>query len=150
MAVEEIGRRVYAIRLALGDGWKNPMSQADFGALLTKRAGRTFDSAMVSRMENGDRTVSIEEAVIIAALDPKKRGFTWLAVGEADPAPSPAYGVPDTRTPAGMAGGLDVGELRPAKPMPRSEKPVATPPVPAPVQEPAGGPAGRGGPKGRQ
>jgi hypothetical protein len=82
MAKESIGQRVYAVRLALGDGWKTPLPQAEFAALLADVSGRAYDSAMVSRMENGGRAVSIEEAEWVAALDPQSRGPAWLAFGE--------------------------------------------------------------------
>lgn len=82
MERETVRHRVYAVRLALGDGWKTPMSGEAFAALLSKRLKRRYDGAMISRMENGARKISLDEVEAIAALDPKKRGPSWLAFGE--------------------------------------------------------------------
>lgn len=79
------GKRVYAIRLALGDGWKSPMTMAAFAALLTKRSGTSYDSAKISRIESGERALSIAEVDVIAAVDPQNRGREWLAWGEKKP-----------------------------------------------------------------
>ena len=82
MERETVRHRVYAVRLALGDGWKTPMSGEAFAALLSKRLKRRYDGAMISRMENGERKISLEEVEAMAALDPKGRGRAWLAFGE--------------------------------------------------------------------
>ena len=82
MERETVRHRVYAVRLALGDGWKNPLPGEAFAALVSKRMKRRYDSAMISRMENGARKISLDEVEAIAALDPKKRGPSWLAFGE--------------------------------------------------------------------
>lgn len=87
MERETVRHRLYAVRLALGDGWKNPMPGEAFAALLSKRLKRRYDAAMISRMENGDRKIGLEEVEGIAALDPKGRGRAWLAFGEEPAAP---------------------------------------------------------------
>ncbi len=73
------GQRVYLIRLAHGDGVKNPMPLAEFVALVKKRRGVTYDASAVSRMENGTRKVTLEDIDVLAPLDPLKRGKMWLA-----------------------------------------------------------------------
>lgn len=74
--------RVYQIRLALGDGVRTPMPMDAFAALLNERGETTrFDSSKVSRMETGERKVSIDDVPYIAAVDPKRRGRDWLAWG---------------------------------------------------------------------
>lgn len=75
-------KRVYRIRLDLGDGWKTPMPMDAFAALLNKR-GKTklYDSSKVSRMESGERKVTIDDVPHISRVDPKRRGRDWLAWG---------------------------------------------------------------------
>lgn len=81
-------KRVYAIRLARGDGWKVPEPMDAFAEAMTA-VGRTrrpelrYDSSKVSRIESGDRKVSIEDAEVLATVDPLKRGAAWVAFGEA-------------------------------------------------------------------
>lgn len=81
--MDTAGKRIYAVRLALGDGWKKPMTMADFGALLTKRCkgAVTYDSAKIARLESGERRASIDDVAVIASVDPEKRGREWLAWG---------------------------------------------------------------------
>lgn len=81
MKADTPGKRVYLIRLALGDGFKVPMPMAAFAALLTERSGVAYDSSMISRMESGDRKVTLEDAPRLAALDPEHRGPGWIAWG---------------------------------------------------------------------
>lgn len=72
-------QRVYLIRLALGDGVKNPLPLADFAALIKKRQKVSYDPSALSRMENGSRKVTVEDIETLAPLDPKQRGKAWLA-----------------------------------------------------------------------
>jgi hypothetical protein len=81
-------KRVYAIRLARGDGWKVPESMEAFAEAMTavgrkRRPELRYDSSKVSRIESGDRKVSIEDAEVLAAVDPLKRGAAWVAFGNA-------------------------------------------------------------------
>lgn len=80
------GQRVYLIRLALGDGVKTPMRIKDFVALIRERTGAKYDPSAISRTENGDRDLALEDVPVIAAVDPHERGRDWLAWGDA-PAP---------------------------------------------------------------
>lgn len=77
----EQGERVAEIRDALG------LSGEAFATLLQKRlhalgVGRNYDKFKVSRMESGGRKLTIEEAAVIADLDPSKRGAVWLVFGD--------------------------------------------------------------------
>lgn len=82
MLADTPGKRAYLIRLALGDGLKTPMTMAAFAALLTKRSKVVYDSSMISRMESGERKVTLDDIAYMAALDPLTRGKSWLAFGE--------------------------------------------------------------------
>lgn len=84
---ETPGQRVYKIRLALGDGVKNPMTLKDFAALITRATKTVIDPSALSRLENGGRGLSIDDAHAIAAIDPKRRGPVWLAFGDAQTPP---------------------------------------------------------------
>lgn len=75
------GRRLYLIRLALGDGVKNPMRIEDFVALIKKKTGAVYDPSAISRTENGDRKLTLEDAPIFTAVDKLKREPDWLAWG---------------------------------------------------------------------
>lgn len=81
MTEDTPGKRAYSIRLALGDGWKVPLPMADFAALLSRRSGVRYDSSMVSRIESGDRKLTLDDVAVIASIDPKGRGRDWLAWG---------------------------------------------------------------------
>lgn len=80
---ESYSQRVYAIRLALGDGWKSPLPMAEFAALLGGAGGGTrYDSSVISRIENGERKLTLADVERIAAVDPERRGKLWLGWGE--------------------------------------------------------------------
>jgi hypothetical protein len=81
------GQRVYLIRLAHGDGVKNPMPLAEFVALVKKRRGARYDASAISRMENGTRKVTLEDIDVLAPMDPLRRGKAWLACWEDDRPP---------------------------------------------------------------
>lgn len=76
------GQRLYQIRLALGDGVKNAMRIEDFVALVKRVTGATYDPSAISRTENGGRKLTLEDAPIFAAVDPRHRGRNWLAWGD--------------------------------------------------------------------
>lgn len=84
MGEQAPGVRVYLIRLALGDGVKNPMRIKDFVALVKERTGVSYDPSAISRTENGERDLALDDVPPIAAVDPLKRGRTWLAWGDAN------------------------------------------------------------------
>lgn len=77
------GLRIKAIREAIG------CDQEAFARLLTEEAKRrqigdfdeeaqTYDRTTVSKMEKGRRDVSLTDAVLAAALDPKGRTAEWI------------------------------------------------------------------------
>ena len=72
--------RVAEVREALG------LSGEEFGKLLGKNLSALgwqahYDKAKVSRIESALRDLTVEEAAVIARLDPKRRGMLWLAIG---------------------------------------------------------------------
>lgn len=75
------GRRLYAIRLLLGDGFKNPMPADDFAELVKRRGGGDYDPSTISRLENGKRRWLLEDATRLSLADPLGRGERWLAFG---------------------------------------------------------------------
>lgn len=79
------GQRLYLIRLACGDGVKNPMFIDDFVALVERTTGHRYDPAAISRSENGKRDITVDDAIRFAAVDPKQRGKAWLAFGDDEP-----------------------------------------------------------------
>ncbi len=80
----ERGERVARIREALG------LTGEKFGELLTREARKrrmsaTYDKGKVSRMESGERKVTVEEVAILTELDPERRPVAWLVFGEPKP-----------------------------------------------------------------
>lgn len=83
---QTVNDRVYEIRRALGPDRKTPLSQGEFAKRVNAIASRygmkaTYDHSVISKIENGIRNVSIEEVPLFAALDPKERGWMWMAWG---------------------------------------------------------------------
>lgn len=72
---ETEGGRLYLVRLALGDGFRKPMSQR----ALAERIG--YHDGTVSAIEKGDLRMSRDVAEAVAELDPEKRGPAWLLYG---------------------------------------------------------------------
>ncbi len=94
-----VGDRVREIREALDQ------KQPKFAQTLTAAAKRlgidaTYDNTQVSKMEVGRREVTLNDAAVIASVDPSKRGKAWLAWGEraevVEPKISPAQDDPRT------------------------------------------------------
>lgn len=77
---QTVGERIYLIREALGTR-RDPMPLEKFAELVAERTGVTYDKSMLSRMETGDRKVSLDDVAVLAQVDPKKRGREWLAWG---------------------------------------------------------------------
>jgi transcriptional regulator with XRE-family HTH domain len=80
--MQTVGDRVREIREERGE------QQPEFAASMTKAAkelgiAETYNNTMVSKMETGGRKVTLEDARVIARLDRKKRGRSWLAWGDA-------------------------------------------------------------------
>jgi hypothetical protein len=76
------GQRLYLIRLALGDGVKNPMPLSELSRVVKEKRRASYDPSTISRMENGTRTITIEDVQVFAPLDPRGRGLAWLAFGD--------------------------------------------------------------------
>jgi hypothetical protein len=76
-----VGERIYLIREALGTR-RDPMPLDKFAELIERATGAVYDKSILSRMETGERKVSLDEVAILASVDPLKRGRGWLAWGE--------------------------------------------------------------------
>lgn len=85
MEADTPGKRVYLIRLALGDGLRSPLPMEEFAALITERTGVAYNSSTISKIENEGRRVTLEDVARIALVDPRHRGREWLAWGEVQP-----------------------------------------------------------------
>lgn len=72
------GYRVYLIREALGTR-RDPLPLPKFAELIERASGVVYDKSTLSRMETGERKVSVEDIEAIAPVDPLKRGKAWLA-----------------------------------------------------------------------
>lgn len=76
------GDRVREVREATGE------KQGIFAVRLTAEAARqgmgwlVYDNTIVSKLENGARALTLDDAVIVAAVDPQQRGRFWLAWDE--------------------------------------------------------------------
>lgn len=62
------------------------LTQTAFATQMNFTAGRlgfpaTYDAPKVARMETDKRGVSLEDALVLAELDPLQRGVHWLARG---------------------------------------------------------------------
>lgn len=61
--------------------------QGDFAARMNQAAETLgvptrYTQDMVSKMENGGRTIFIEDVAVLALVDPQSRGKLWLGWGE--------------------------------------------------------------------
>lgn len=79
--MEKVGDRVRSIREEFGE------KQPEFAARLTAAAKRLgadvrFDNTIVSKVELGRRELSIYEAAVVVAIDPQRRGWDWLVLGD--------------------------------------------------------------------
>lgn len=83
MADAPQGPRVYAIRLALGDGVRKALPLRELERLLAER-GHRIHASELSKIEQGLRALSTDEVAVLAGLDPLRRGRSWLAWGEED------------------------------------------------------------------
>lgn len=80
----EWGERIKAVRESLS------LSQEAFGALLAERLKRhgvsaAYPPAKISKLESGERKLSVEEAVILLDLGKGEFTGTWLVFGDAKP-----------------------------------------------------------------
>src|SRR4051812_46961163 len=76
------GDRVRTVREALGE------NQPAFARRLSEAAQNLgliwlrYDNTIVSKLEIGARDLSTDDTVVVAAIDPERRGKLWLAWGE--------------------------------------------------------------------
>lgn len=78
--------RVFLVRKALGS-FKHPKPMKEFAGMLTAKAqqlglGLRYHPSTVSDIEAGNRAITLDDAIVVAALDPAERGIEWLAFGE--------------------------------------------------------------------
>lgn len=78
--VADRGDRARIIRVGLG------LDQAQMAERLNVEVGRLghrgrYDRTAISKLENGRRDLSLDDAVVYAAVDPARRGIGWLATG---------------------------------------------------------------------
>lgn len=92
------GERVYLIREALGTR-RDPMPMERFAEIIARTSGAVYDKSTLSRMETGDRKVSIEDIEAIAPVDPLKRGKTWLAAWDDELSDEGREGAPTNGAP---------------------------------------------------
>ena len=84
---DDIGERVFAVRLALGDGVRKPLALRPFAEVVTLIGAKLFtpdyrrDASTISRWETGQQSLTLEDAAAVAANDPLQRGPAWLAWG---------------------------------------------------------------------
>lgn len=76
----ERGERVKEIRDAL------ELTQDGFADVLTRRLAHygvagVYNRSKVSKMESGERKLTVEEAVVLIELDPEDRPGVWLVFG---------------------------------------------------------------------
>lgn len=81
--------RLFAVRAALGEGVRKPLSLRAFAELLTEQAGdgRRYHASQLSGWETGAGVPTVDDFAVIAAVDPERRGPAWLAWG-IEPAPA--------------------------------------------------------------
>jgi hypothetical protein len=76
-----VGERIYLIREALGTR-RDPMPLDKLAELIERTTGAVYDKSILSRMETGERKVSLDDVAVLASVDPLKRGKAWLAWGD--------------------------------------------------------------------
>lgn len=82
---ETPGERLYAIRLACGDGRREPETLSAFSARLAK-AGHKYSAMTLSLLERMEQTWKINDAVALSSVDPLGRGALWLSGLDQEPA----------------------------------------------------------------
>ncbi len=86
--VETPGDRLYRIRLACGDGTRRAEPLASFVRRVQHVTGEKYHATTVSMLERNQQGWRLSDVRAFAAVDPLKRGPTWLsALEESDPQP---------------------------------------------------------------
>lgn len=76
------GQRLYLIRLACGDGVRDPETIAVFIERVRKRTNRSYTANAISLLERMEQKWKLEDINNFAAVDPLKRSAAWLAWGD--------------------------------------------------------------------
>lgn len=77
--VESPGSRLYDIRLACGDGRRDPMPLKEFSDRIEERTGVYYDPATLSLLERMKQGWRWEDIDTLARVDPQGRGRVWLS-----------------------------------------------------------------------
>lgn len=81
------GARLYAIRLACGDGHRKAEPLEAFVARVKKETGAGYLPTTVSMLERDKQGWRLADAIAFATVDPLRRGASWLAFGEGQAVP---------------------------------------------------------------
>jgi hypothetical protein len=92
VAHETAGKRLYQIRLALGDGSRSPEAMAAFADRVERLTGRRYDPSTISLLERDKQGWRIVDIRAFASVDPLKRGAAWLSALDQEP---PEIELPD-------------------------------------------------------
>lgn len=90
---ETIGQRLYRIRLAWGDGVRDPESLEKFAVRVKRETGEDYSEMTLSNLERMKQKWRLEHIEIFAVVDKLKRGRAWLAWGDSateEATPTPA------------------------------------------------------------
>lgn len=82
---ETPGERVFLVRQALGT-LRRPCPMEPFAKQLTLAAqrlglGLRYHPSTISDIEAGNRAVTLDDARVVASVDPLRRGEAWVAFG---------------------------------------------------------------------
>lgn len=81
---ETPGNRLYMIRLACGDGVREPESLEDFAERVRRKTKRKFLPMTLSLLERDKQKWLVEYSETFAKVDPLKRGPAWISHGPAE------------------------------------------------------------------
>lgn len=76
---ETSGDRLYLIRLACGDGLRTAEPLEAFAKRVKKATGVSYSPMTLSLLERMKQKWKVEDARVLAAVDPLKRGPAWLS-----------------------------------------------------------------------
>jgi hypothetical protein len=109
---ETTGNRLYLIRLACGDGVRTPEPLDRFAERVREATGKAYNPmtlSLLERMKQGWRLIDVRA---LAAVDPLKRGATWLSALDVESEQAPAKG-------------REVKHITELEPVPRASKKAA-------------------------
>ncbi len=76
---ETIGERLFKIRAACGSSGRDPETLDDFAERVRKKTGKSYNPVTLSLLERMKRGWRVADVENFAAVDPLKRGRSWLA-----------------------------------------------------------------------